>query len=87
MTHASRRAGSGAHQTRCAASCSRAIGSTPVERELGGRIKSVRGWRVDLEHTELTVRVEILNDEAFCYLRKEQGPVVSRAVSAAASPV
>jgi len=54
---------------------------------LGGRIKSVRGWREDLEHTELTVRVEILNDEAFCYLRKEQGPVVSRAVSAAASPV
>ena len=47
--------------------------SPQIERELGGRIKSVRGWRVDLEHPELTVRVEILNDEAFCYLRKEPG--------------
>ena len=47
--------------------------SPQIERELGGRIKSVRGWRVDLEHPELTVRVEILNDEAFCYLRKAPG--------------
>ena len=47
--------------------------SPQIERELGGRIKSVRGWRVDLTHPELTVRVEILNDEAFCYLQKEPG--------------
>lgn len=47
--------------------------SPQIERELGGRIKSVRGWRVDLDHPEVTVRVEILNDEAFCYLRKEPG--------------
>ena len=47
--------------------------SPQIERELGGRIKSVRGWPVDLEHPELTVRVEILNDEAFCCLRKEPG--------------
>ena len=47
--------------------------SPQIERELGGRIKSDRGWRVDLEQPELTVRVEILNDEAFCHLRKESG--------------
>jgi thiamine biosynthesis protein ThiI len=47
--------------------------SPQIERELGGRIKSHRGWRVDLEHPELTVRVEILSDEAFCYVRKEPG--------------
>jgi thiamine biosynthesis protein ThiI len=47
--------------------------SPQIERELGGRIKLVRGWRVDLEHPELTVWVEILNAEAFCYLRKEPG--------------
>ena len=47
--------------------------SPQIERDLGGRIKSVRGWRVDLEHPELTVRVEILNTEAYCYVRKEPG--------------
>jgi thiamine biosynthesis protein ThiI len=47
--------------------------SPEIERELGGRIKSARGWRVDLRQPELTVRVEILNDEAFCHLRKEPG--------------
>ena len=47
--------------------------SPQIERELGGRIKAMRGWRVDLEHPELTVRVEILNDEAFCNLQKEPG--------------
>jgi thiamine biosynthesis protein ThiI len=47
--------------------------SPEIERELGGRIKSARGWRVDLERPELTIRVEILNDEAFCHTRKEPG--------------
>ena len=47
--------------------------SPQIERELGGRIKSARGWRVDLAHPELTVRVELLSDQAFCALRKEPG--------------
>ena len=47
--------------------------SPEIERQLGGRIKAARGWRVDLERPELTVRVETLTDEAFCYLRKEPG--------------
>lgn len=47
--------------------------SPEIERQLGGRIKAAQGWRVDLERPELTVRVETLTDEAFCYLRKEPG--------------
>lgn len=47
--------------------------SPQIEKELGGRIRSARGWDVDLEQPELTVRVEILNDLAFCSLRKEPG--------------
>ena len=47
--------------------------SPEVERQLGGRIKAARGWRVNLTAPELTVRVEILNDAVFCYLRKEPG--------------
>ncbi|MDE3155273.1 MAG: tRNA 4-thiouridine(8) synthase ThiI, partial [Acidobacteriota bacterium] len=29
--------------------------SPQIEREVGGRIKSARGWHVDLEHPELTI--------------------------------
>ena len=47
--------------------------SPEIERELGGRIKAARGWTVNLGAPDLTLRVEILNDEAFCYLRKEPG--------------
>src|SRR5262245_3834388 len=32
--------------------------SPMIERELGARIRLARGWRVDLEHAELVVRVE-----------------------------
>lgn len=47
--------------------------SPQIERELGGRIKAAKGWRVDLERPALTVRVEVLGDRAFCCLRKEPG--------------
>ena len=47
--------------------------SPQIERELGRRIQSARGWDVDLEQPELTVRVELLSDVAFCLLRKEPG--------------
>ncbi len=47
--------------------------SPEIERQLGGRIKAARGWRVDLERPALTVRVETLTDEAYCYLSKESG--------------
>ena len=49
------------------------VTSPELERQVGGRIKATRGWRVDLGRPELTVWVETLSDEAFCYLRKESG--------------
>jgi thiamine biosynthesis protein ThiI len=47
--------------------------SPQVEREIGGRIKEARGWRVDLDDPELTVHVELLTDEAFYFFGKERG--------------
>ena len=47
--------------------------SPQVEREVGGRIKERRGWRVDLDNPELTVHVELLTDEAFYFFGKEKG--------------
>jgi thiamine biosynthesis protein ThiI len=48
--------------------------SPQVEREVGGRIKSARGWTVDLEHAELVIHIELLADEAFYFFGKERGP-------------
>jgi thiamine biosynthesis protein ThiI len=47
--------------------------SPEIEREVGGRIKIARGWRVDLGKPELTIRVETLADEAFYSFGKERG--------------
>ena len=47
--------------------------SPQIEREVGGRIKEARGWRVDLARPELTIHVEALTDEAFYYFGKEPG--------------
>jgi thiamine biosynthesis protein ThiI len=47
--------------------------SPELERELGGRIKQARGWRVDLVHPELTIRVEMLRGEAFYAFGKDPG--------------
>ncbi|MBE3071642.1 MAG: tRNA 4-thiouridine(8) synthase ThiI [Acidobacteria bacterium] len=47
--------------------------SPQIEREVGGRIKLARGWRVDLGDPELEIRVEFLSDEAFYYFGKERG--------------
>jgi tRNA uracil 4-sulfurtransferase len=47
--------------------------SPEIEREVGGRIKDVKGWTVDLSHPELTIHVEALTDEAFYYFGKELG--------------
>lgn len=48
--------------------------SPQVEREIGGRIKAARGWRVNLGHPDLTIHVELLSDEAFYFFGKERGP-------------
>jgi len=47
--------------------------SPQIEREVGGRIKLAKGWRVDLEQPELDIRVEFLTDEAFYSFGKERG--------------
>jgi tRNA uracil 4-sulfurtransferase len=48
--------------------------SPQVEREVGGQIKSARGWKVDLENAELVIHIELLTDEAFYFFGKERGP-------------
>jgi thiamine biosynthesis protein ThiI len=47
--------------------------SPQLEREVGGRIKEARGWRVDLSNPELTIRIEALSNEAFYSFGKEPG--------------
>ena len=48
--------------------------SPQVEREVGGRIKQARGWRVNLDEPDLDIHVEMLTDQAFYYFGKERGP-------------
>ena len=48
--------------------------SPQVEREVGGRIKEARGWRVNLDEPNLEIRVELLTDQAFYFFGKERGP-------------
>ncbi|MBI3401655.1 MAG: tRNA 4-thiouridine(8) synthase ThiI [Acidobacteria bacterium] len=47
--------------------------SPTVEREVGGRIKEVKGWHVDLSRPALTVHLEMLPDGAFYFFGKEPG--------------
>ena len=47
--------------------------SPQIEREVGGRIKAARGWRVDLAAPDLAIGVEILPDRVFYTLGKEPG--------------
>ena len=47
--------------------------SPQAEREIGGRIKEARGWRVDLENADLVIHVELLTDDAFYFFGKERG--------------
>ena len=44
--------------------------SPQIEREVGGRIKEARGWRVDLDEPALTIHVEALTNEAFYFFGK-----------------
>jgi len=48
--------------------------SPQIEREVGGRIKEARGWRVDLENADLVIHVELLTNESFYFFGKERGP-------------
>ena len=44
--------------------------SPEIEREVGGRIKMAKGWRVDLDHPELTIHVEMLTRRRLLLLRE-----------------
>jgi thiamine biosynthesis protein ThiI len=48
--------------------------SPQIEREVGGRIKNARGWRVDLSNPGLTIHVETLSNDAFYFFGKDRGP-------------
>ena len=60
--------------------------SPQIEREIGGRIKTARGWNVNLAHPELVVHVELLTDQAFYFFGKERGPGGLPTGTAAVSP-
>jgi thiamine biosynthesis protein ThiI len=47
--------------------------SPQIEREVGGRIKQAKGWRVDLEHPALTIHLEMLTTDAFYFWGREPG--------------
>jgi thiamine biosynthesis protein ThiI len=47
--------------------------SPEIEREVGGRIKEAKGWRVDLDHAALTIHLEMMTDHAFYFFGKEPG--------------
>ena len=46
--------------------------SPQIEREVGGRIKLARGWRVNLSEPELTIHIEIIPGQAFYSFGKER---------------
>ena len=47
--------------------------SPEIEREVGGRIKEAKGWRVDLDDPALTIHLEMLPEHAFYFFGKEAG--------------
>ncbi|RPI50684.1 MAG: tRNA 4-thiouridine(8) synthase ThiI, partial [Acidobacteria bacterium] len=51
-----------------------ALTSPQIEREVGGRIKQAKGWKVNLDDPGFTIHIEALTGEAFYYFGKEPGP-------------
>jgi thiamine biosynthesis protein ThiI len=47
--------------------------SPQIEREIGGRIKSAKEWRVNLDEPELVIHVELLTNDSFYFFGKERG--------------
>ncbi|MBI4714840.1 MAG: tRNA 4-thiouridine(8) synthase ThiI, partial [Nitrospirae bacterium] len=48
--------------------------SMEIDREVGAHVRELTGARVDLTRPELTVHIEILPSEAYCYFDKLPGP-------------
>ena len=47
--------------------------SPQIEREVGGRIKEAKGWRVDLSNAELTIHLDLMPNRSFYFFGKEPG--------------
>jgi thiamine biosynthesis protein ThiI len=50
------------------------VPSPDLARDLGSRVWHARGWKVDLDHAELVITVEIVPGAAFCYMGRQPGP-------------
>lgn len=48
--------------------------SPDLARDLGSRVWHARGWKVDLDHADLVITVEIVPGAAFCYMGRQPGP-------------
>ncbi|HEX7282365.1 MAG TPA: tRNA uracil 4-sulfurtransferase ThiI [Vicinamibacterales bacterium] len=48
--------------------------SPELARDLGSRVWHARGWKVDLEHADFVISVEIIPGGAYCYIGREPGP-------------
>ena len=57
--------------------------SPDLARDLGSRVWTARGWKVDLDHADLVIRVEIIPGAAFCYIGRQPGPAACRPAPAA----
>ena len=51
-----------------------AVPSPDLARDLGSKVWHARGWKVDLDHADLVISVEIVPGNAFLYMNKEPGP-------------
>jgi thiamine biosynthesis protein ThiI len=49
------------------------VPSPDIERAIGKRVQDRTGWRVDLSHPSLVIRVEILTSNAFFSFERERG--------------
>ena len=47
--------------------------SPDLARDLGSKVWHARGWKVDLEHADLVIGVEIAPGVAYCWIGREQG--------------
>ena len=48
--------------------------SPELARDLGSKVWYARGWKVDLDHADLVISVEIAPGVAYCYMGREAGP-------------
>jgi tRNA uracil 4-sulfurtransferase len=49
------------------------IPSPDLARDLGSRVWHARGWKVDLEHADLVISVEIVPGAVFVFMGRDQG--------------